>query len=147
MHARHIIISAGHGGCGVHSAISFPVYFEYIIGDTSYLLAILRYKVHCNYNRRNAYYEVSNYFWLGPHPLLVLNYIPFACLYLLVVKVSNSLGHKPVVFVAGSRCGSWTMLHYCLPMKSIYHYLTPSADHHNQDLFCFTQGAVLRLEN
>ena len=147
MHGIIIIIFAGHAGCGVESTTSFPVYFEYIRGDTSYLLDVLRYKVHCHYNKRNAYYEVSNYLWLGPHPLLVQNYILFACLHLLAVKVSNSLGHKPLVFVAASQCGSWTMLHCCLLMKSIHLYLTPSADHCNQDLFCSIQGGALRLES
>lgn len=39
-------IFPGNGGCGVDSAISYPVYLEYITGDTSYLLSVLRYKVY-----------------------------------------------------------------------------------------------------
>ena len=139
------IYSAGHAGCGVDSATSFPVYLEYIIGDTSYLLAVLRYKVHCYYNRRNAYYEVSYYTWLGPHPLLVQNFILFAYPCLLGVKVFNSLGHKLVAFVIMNQSGSWTMLHCCPLMKSIHHCLTPLTGHCNQVLFCFTQGVGSRL--
>ena len=100
---------AGHAGCGVDSTTSFPIYLEYVIGHTSYLLAVLRYEVHCYYKRRNAYYEVSNYNCLGPHPLLVQNSILFACLHLLEVKLFNSLGHKPAVFVTMNQSGSWTM--------------------------------------
>jgi len=38
---------AGNSGCGSYSSL-YPVYLEYSIGDTSYLLTVLRYRVYHN---------------------------------------------------------------------------------------------------
>jgi len=41
----HCDVLAGNSGCGTDSNI-YPVYLEYSIGDTSYLLTTLRYRGH-----------------------------------------------------------------------------------------------------
>ena len=66
---------AGNSGCGTDSRI-YPVYLEYIIGETSYLLTTLRYRVHHNGVRANYLCITFHFYRTTSSPDLYTVWLP-----------------------------------------------------------------------